>query len=339
MGGKFKWTKNNVEEGIPMVTKIGGAIKILGPDALYTAGWNELLFDLDTEFSLTSKNRPLLVHTGLEWWPVEILALRAGIDQSAKATENGIGTDNNLTLGLGLKYSGFTFDYAYHQYGDLSDNATHYFSIGYVGAEKKERPAVVATKAKPKVVFKTFSDVPENYWANVPITYFATLGILGGFPDGTFKPSRKITRAELAALLIKVRGIAVPERKREIFKDVPYDYWAAGTIQAVVDSRLMAGYPDTTFRPRAGVTRAEGAAIFSKLDGLTQPKFLTESPFPDVSPAHWSAKAITAGKEAGFYNYLSGEDFEPSLQLSRAEVAEILSKTEIGKAQIKQLLP
>lgn len=73
----------------------------------------------DAEFS----NRGFLLHLGTEWNPTEPLFLRGGFDQAA----NGF----NLALGIGTKYRGFTFDYAYHTYAELSEFTTHYFSLGY----------------------------------------------------------------------------------------------------------------------------------------------------------------------------------------------------------------
>ena len=73
------------------------------------------------------------------------LALRAGVDQKPTATTAGPGVESDLTIGVGIKIGGFTFDYAYHTYAGLSDFSTHYFSIGYVGEEKAK------VKAEEKV--------------------------------------------------------------------------------------------------------------------------------------------------------------------------------------------
>ncbi|MGB9613822.1 MAG: hypothetical protein ACPL4K_06610, partial [Candidatus Margulisiibacteriota bacterium] len=135
MGGKFVWQKNSVTEGIPMVVRVGGHFKILGLSALKLNTEEKL--DLLVEYEKNhDQSRPALWHLGLEYWPIEDFVCRFGIDQKARATELGVGVDNNLTFGLGLYFAGFTFDYAYHQFGELSENATHFFSLGYRGKEK-----------------------------------------------------------------------------------------------------------------------------------------------------------------------------------------------------------
>jgi hypothetical protein len=77
-------------------------------------------------------NRTLLFHAGLEWAPITMLRLRAGLDQKPSAGASV----TNLAAGLGLAFRGFTFDYAYHTFAELSEGTTHFFSIGYLGEER-----------------------------------------------------------------------------------------------------------------------------------------------------------------------------------------------------------
>lgn len=87
-------------------------------------GQYNLLTSIDAELA-----RSFLIHLGCEWSPTNLLRLRAGLDQKPNAG----GTITNLTAGLGLNFKGFTFDYAYHTYAELSEFTTHFFSIGYTG--------------------------------------------------------------------------------------------------------------------------------------------------------------------------------------------------------------
>jgi hypothetical protein len=57
-----------------------------------------------------------------------------------------------------------------------------------------------------------------------------------------------------------------------------------------------------------------------------------------VKKSHWAAPAIAAGKDAGLFEYLAGKNFEPGNYLTRAEAAEILSKTSSIKDKIKDFL-
>ncbi|MCL6479376.1 MAG: N-acetylmuramoyl-L-alanine amidase [Peptococcaceae bacterium] len=68
-------------------------------------------------------------------------------------------------------------------------------------------------------------------------------------------------RGCLAAL-----GIKVVERT-PLPADVPAGHWAEDAIRWVLDAGIMKGYPDGTFRPGVGLTRAEEAAILYKTHG------------------------------------------------------------------------
>lgn len=345
LGGRFIWERNDETEAIFKAIRVGGEFTLLGENGIRQHAGQELCLLLDYETG-REPGRPDTWHAGLEYKPVKMLALRAGLDQKPRATETGVGVDNNLTLGVGIRYLGYTFDYAFQQLGELSDNASHYFSIGYIGLEeepekiKKEvtKVAFPLPEVVPKPELATFVDLPDKYWAKKPIEYLATLGIMGGYPDQTFKPDRELTRGELAALLVKAKEFAAPAVSKTSFRDVKADTWIAPYIEVAVQRKYLQGYPEGDFRPAQKVTRAEAAVIFSRFSGLYVKSKIQEQVFPDVERGHWASPAIAAAKQEGFFEYLSGKDFEPKHVLSRAEAAEILSKTPEIKEKIKKLI-
>lgn len=50
-----------------------------------------------------------------------------------------------------------------------------------------------------------FKDVPETHWAYKAIEALAEQGILNGYEDGTFKPEQPVTRAEIAAIISRIK--------------------------------------------------------------------------------------------------------------------------------------
>lgn len=110
----------------------------VGPDEL-PLGLSAGIAHENTERKLTTaldaelNNGAFLLHLGAEWNPLPALFLRSGLDQAADGF--------NLAFGVGTQARGFTFDYAYHTYAELSEFTTHYFSIGYQGEEQKTIPA------------------------------------------------------------------------------------------------------------------------------------------------------------------------------------------------------
>jgi|GEM_PF-308468 len=189
-----------------------------------------------------------------------------------------------------------------------------------------------------EVELKTFKDVPDGYWAATPIQALATLGIISGYPDGTFRPENTLTRAELSTLLVKARGLRPAQVNTALFRDLPAKHWASGYVSNAMDLGLVQGYPDGTFQPSRKVSRAEAVTVISRFDELTVPVQADQAPFPDVLENHWSAKYVLAAKEVGILDYLSGKNFEPNRGLTRAEAAEMLAKTQFGKERIKDEL-
>jgi hypothetical protein len=182
-----------------------------------------------------------------------------------------------------------------------------------------------------------FKDVQEGYWAKEPIELLATLGIIGGYQNGTFQPDRLINRAELTALLVRAKNPGTPEAVDTSFSDVPRKHWASYFIKLGADSGLVTGYKNGTFQPAKSLNRAEGVTILSRFAELKLPEELTEGPFPDVPGRHWAAKAVTAARSAGMLVFLTDKPFEPNKELTRAEAADILSKTAFAVQKINNL--
>ena len=83
------------------------------------------------------------------------------------------------------------------------------------------------------------------------------LNIMQGYEDGTFRPDNPLTRAEFAALVIRVLGLedsASVTQSSGTFVDVPTDNWAAGYIYMAAGMGIINGNGDGTFSPDENVT-------------------------------------------------------------------------------------
>ncbi len=171
-----------------------------------------------------------------------------------------------------------------------------------------------------------FSDVPQQFWASDSISHMATLGIVSGFPDGTFKPQKGLTRAEMVALLIRSKDTALTKPSVNVFKDVGRQHWASQYIKASVDSNIVKGYPDGTFKPSAGLTRAEAVSVLVRFGDVSDKDPVAAAAYRDVPANHWASKAISAAKQAGILSFVKESTFKPSRPVTRAEACEMLSK-------------
>ena len=107
-----------------------------------------------------------------------------------------------------------------------------------------------------------YTDVSADKWYNNPISTMSRLGIIKGYPDGTFRPNDPITRAEFAA--IAARFDEHKAAKLASFTDI-YGHWAVSEISLAYENGWIKGYNDGTFRPNRNITRAEAMALINRV--------------------------------------------------------------------------
>ena len=110
--------------------------------------------------------------------------------------------------------------------------------------------------------YNAYTDVSADKWYNNPISTMSRLGIIKGYPDGTFRPNDPITRAEFAA--IAARFDEHKAAKLASFTDI-YGHWAISEISLAYENGWIKGYNDGTFRPNRNITRAEAMALINRV--------------------------------------------------------------------------
>lgn len=144
----------------------------------------------------------------------------------------------------------------------------------------------------------SYRDVPASQWYAQAVSALCRLGL---FDDGqTFRPEDIITRAEFVSLLVRLQPQAYGTAS---FSDVRPGYWAAEQIGAAVSLGWINGYPDGTFLPENGLTRAEACTIVNRMtnrtgDSRQAQKLLTLGMYSDVTAAHWAAATIAEASVA-----------------------------------------
>lgn len=101
-------------------------------------------------------------------------------------------------------------------------------------------------------------------------SFLQQLNIFKGYEDGTLGLNRNITRAEFAALTVRLIGMEELQESRKgttSFKDVKGDFWGSGYINIAVGEGLFKGYDDQTFRPQGNITYAEVITVLVRLLG------------------------------------------------------------------------
>lgn len=113
-----------------------------------------------------------------------------------------------------------------------------------------------------------YPDVAFNKWYNNAISTLSNMGIICGYPDGSFRPDAPITRAELtkiAASFFSDPRVAATYDGR--FSDVQGAEWYISYLMTAIEEGLIEGYPDGSFRPNRPITRAETCTIVNRTLG------------------------------------------------------------------------
>jgi hypothetical protein len=206
ISGSTQWN-DGVKEDVSMSTRVGAA---------YNMDKTTVAIDVET-----AKNDTTL-HGGVEYRPFDMLALRAGVNQtSVSASEKAMG----MTAGVGVNVSGIRIDYAYCQDGGITDNSTSYVSVSFqpevkkVAQVKKEtkpleliqpqvKPEVISPKASTDGVYRPAKKSVLSYYAGTeqsaslpaemkapattkPVAKKETVSSKSSNSDGVFKANNK----------------------------------------------------------------------------------------------------------------------------------------------------
>lgn len=174
-----------------------------------------------------------------------------------------------------------------------------------------------------------FKDVKHNYWAAEPIHMIADMGVITGYPDGTFKPGANVTRAEAIVMIIRfldsVGGFELDPTIDSTFSDLPNTNWAKTHIMSAVNLGIISGYKDGTFKPNNPITRAElSKMIFNAFDMSVIGEY--SNAHPDISTTHWAYDIIMSLSEFNILKGFNDGYFYPNKTTTRAELSAILSR-------------
>ncbi|SHJ60857.1 S-layer homology domain-containing protein [Dethiosulfatibacter aminovorans DSM 17477] len=130
----------------------------------------------------------------------------------------------------------------------------------------------------------TPSDVVDTDYEEAVETLIA-LGVVNGYPDGTYKPAKVVTRAEMAKLLMVELGYADLAGGTANFSDTA-GHWAEGYIALAAGLNIVNGYPDGTFKADNTVTFDEALTMVVRGAGYS------DESLTGTWPTNYKIKAI-----------------------------------------------
>lgn len=146
-----------------------------------------------------------------------------------------------------------------------------------------------------------FSDVTGTEYFSGAASALEELGILTGYPDGTFGAEKSITRAEMAAVVCRMIDKEADAKKAEgktAFDDVAASHWASGYINIATEEEIINGDGNGRFRPEDDVKYEEAIKMVVCALGLGDNI--------KVDPKDWSAAYIKAADDKGITTNLKG---------------------------------
>lgn len=180
------------------------------------------------------------------------------------------------------------------------------------------------TIAEIETTKNSFSDVEADRWSNTAVSTMAKGGYVVGYEDGTFRPTKEITRAEFVTIVAKFLDTEL-ETEASAFTDAK-NHWAEQYINVALAENLISGYTDDTFKPDEAITRAEAITIINKLlvrnveegcvlDGTVE--------FTDLEKSDWYYYQILEATNAHKFSREEGEYLEKWTELKDLDIRNI----------------
>ncbi|ANE46231.1 metallophosphoesterase [Paenibacillus swuensis] len=208
----------------------------------------------------------------------------------------------------------------------FADNGT----IEYVGGKLRDGKLTASVHhfSKYGVVeyAAEYADLPSDHWGGHAVAIMSSKHIAKGVGSDQFAPKRKTTRAEFAALVVRMLGIKADSALS--FTDVPGNVWYADEVKAAAHAGIVTGTGVNQFSPDAFLTRQEMALMLIKAyeyAATVKVSPSAKSEFNDISqtPA-WAKEAIAATKELNLLQGQGNNNFNPQGTATRAESIKAL---------------
>ena len=173
----------------------------------------------------------------------------------------------------------------------------------------------------------------EGHWAQATIEKWLNEGRVSGYPDGSYKPDNKVTRAEFVKM---VNGIIDYSKVSDIkFNDVPESEWYYKDVRIAQSIGYISGYSLSEFGPNDYITREQAASILARVQYLKNNSAGTDKFSDNNSLSSWAVEAVGATSEAGFISGYVDGSFRPQKSLTRAEAITMLDNVLVnGKNKV-----
>lgn len=171
-----------------------------------------------------------------------------------------------------------------------------------------------------------FTDVDADHPYFAEIAWAKRAGVATGWPDGTYRPSAKVTRETLATFLHALVDPDFTAPATATFRDVPTTHPAFEAVEWLASTGQVRGDAYTKFRPTATVSRETVAAVLHAVRGTGEVPEPGTQTFTDVRPTRDTWAAIEWAASTGVLPGTSKGTFKPTGSVTRGELAAVLHR-------------
>jgi len=182
-----------------------------------------------------------------------------------------------------------------------------------------EEPVIPEREETIKVELKDIS----GHWAETIIAELINTGAVSGYPDATFQPDKKITRAEYTTILVKAFKLEAKTGKD--FADIT-NHWAKDAIVIAAAHGIVNGYDANSFGPNNNITREQMAVMIVKAAQLNKNDGESKQFIDNDKISSWAAEAVATASQHQIIAGYPDNSFKPQGEATRAEAATVIIK-------------
>ena len=131
---------------------------------------------------------------------------------------------------------------------------------------------ILALGLKDESASASFTDVPVERWSYIPVASAYKLGIVQGYPDGSFGAYSLITREDMAVMIFRAmetsgKQFNVQNATADFADSTQISGYAADAVDQLHRAGIVNGAGNNEFMPKNNATRAEAAQMIYNLIG------------------------------------------------------------------------
>lgn len=164
---------------------------------------------------------------------------------------------------------------------------------------------------------------PSGPWYQAALDFACDHRILLGDPSGNMMPNDNATRAQMAAMLVRVFGCTAGKDIAH-FTDVSTTAWYYSELSTAAQMNIFNGYGDGTMGPNRSITRQEAMIVIARAFAVPDGTAADIQAFRDASSVgSWAVAKVGGLVKAGIVNGDNGS-LHPTASITRAEIAQML---------------